>query len=499
MNLAILIGVSEYDSQNNLPACKHDVELMQGILDASKKYSNILTIDSNTSTSQVKLKITEFIKQHQPQPIDELFFYFSGHGFFNGTEFLYILSDYDNKKPKSTSLENGELDVLIKSLSPKLTVKIVDACNSGVSYIKDPDALSKHVATSKEGFQNCYFMFSSGEEQYSFADDYYSFFTKAIGEAVVSATNETIRYKDIIDYVSDTFSLNSEQSPVFVSQATFTEIFVEPVTKESKSKLLTKLNLVTQSVTEANKHSLKELVEQDAKRFFSEHSAIEVYNKLTQMTSDSFVFKGECKDLFDIRIDTYTDYSKIPNLKSLAEWADKNSENVFVKAIKQPKEVSKRQLKLNSRFFGNTAIRNLMIGGGLVGNDLKDNENFEWVTETVYEPVSLESTVDVDFNAIVILAKTKYPNINSMIMYILPFLGRTKLILFSGTAPYKPSGWESEELQTSYVRWSSQSIELIKKEELGSYIEKLAQDFESQVTNPILEAFKITPPEKTKK
>ncbi len=73
MNLAILIGVSEYDSQNNLPACKHDVELMQGILDASKKYSNILTIDSNTSTSQVKLKITEFIKQHQPQPIDELF------------------------------------------------------------------------------------------------------------------------------------------------------------------------------------------------------------------------------------------------------------------------------------------------------------------------------------------------------------------------------------------------------------------------------------------
>ncbi|HAV8844772.1 TPA: caspase family protein, partial [Escherichia coli] len=122
MKLAILIGVSDYNSQQNLPASKNDVKLIKSMLDFSDGYDDLLYIDTETNTRQIKGRLSEFIERHSSDDIDELFFYFSGHGLFDGSDFHYILSDFDAEKIKSTSLENSELDTMIKSLKPCLTI-----------------------------------------------------------------------------------------------------------------------------------------------------------------------------------------------------------------------------------------------------------------------------------------------------------------------------------------------------------------------------------------
>lgn len=480
MKIAILIGVSEYLSQPNLPASKNDVSLIKSILDLSGEYSDVLYIDSETNTRQIKNKISEFIAQNTGCEIDELFFYFSGHGVFNGADFYYVMSDFDGGKIKSTSLENNELDTMIKSLSPKLTVKIVDACNSGVSYIKDPGALSKHIDESKFGFSKCYFMFSSEDAQYSFADSHLSFFTKAIGKAIASAEEETIRYKDIMDFVSDEFNGNENQSPVFVNQASFTEVFIKAVTSESKKLIADTLSVASDIVADVKKQPLKELVIEDAKRYFSEEKAMEIYDSIPGAVAKHFKFKGELKDLFDLNIEPINNYDTIPRLSLLAEWVDSNNEELFVTAKKERRERQVRRPKSNISTF-------------LIGFSANDEDHYKWVTEYYQAPVSIESLLDCSYKVVSVFAKAKYPNINSVKLYVLPFLSKTKLVILSSMISYKPSGWESEIMIGDNIKWTPHTIDLISIEELDVYLSGLAKNFESEILNTILKNFNLLP------
>jgi len=79
-NLAILIGVSEYDSYDNLEGCQADFGVMKKIITASGKFQvdDSLFLDTNTTSSHVKLKLSEFIEDHRGSEIAEVFFYFFG-------------------------------------------------------------------------------------------------------------------------------------------------------------------------------------------------------------------------------------------------------------------------------------------------------------------------------------------------------------------------------------------------------------------------------------
>lgn len=92
MNIAILIGVSNYDKASDLPACFNDVNILNKIISHGDKYQSKLFIDSGTNSSLVKSKMSEFIRKHEGTEIDELFFYFSGHGLFSDDEFYYAES-----------------------------------------------------------------------------------------------------------------------------------------------------------------------------------------------------------------------------------------------------------------------------------------------------------------------------------------------------------------------------------------------------------------------
>ncbi len=485
MKLAVLIGVSEYASQQNLSASKNDVKLVKSMLDLSNEYSDILYIEHDTNTRQVKSKLSEFIERHSQQEIDELFFYFSGHGLFDGSEFHYILSDFDSSKIKSTSLENGELDIMMKSLKPKLTVKIVDACNSGVPYIKDPIALSKHIDESKLGFSKCYFMFSSEDAQFSFADTHLSFFTKAIGEAVAYIAESSIRYKDIIDYISDKFSRNENQSPVFVNQASFTETFIKNITTESKKIIEGALSVIPESLVSTKQQPLKDLVIRDAARYFNEKTALAIYESLPVIVQKQFKFRGDAKDLFDVVINSFDSYDAIPKLPLLAEWVDKNNDDLFVKAITERKERSVRKPKRRTLA---SSLSSMNLWGSI---DDDDDDNYRWVTEHYYSPTSIESLLNCTYKMIAVMAKSKYPNVNSAKLFILPLLSKTRLVILSCTASFKPSGWDEETLVDNQIKWTPNVIELIEKDDIEKYFDELAKRFEKEVLSPVLKIFNI--------
>src|ERR1700738_3156993 len=165
--LGVVIAVSEYGGDaSGLPACRQDGAAIAHVLKSSGLFDEILHIDAETIGSNVKQRLADFAKVHKGKPVDEVFFYFTGHGEFVGDEFYYLLTDYQAKKRNQTSLENSELDGIVRALSPKLFVKIVDACQSVVTYIKTADDFRDYLKAADKKFEKLYFMFSSQTAQF---------------------------------------------------------------------------------------------------------------------------------------------------------------------------------------------------------------------------------------------------------------------------------------------------------------------------------------------
>ena len=77
-NVAILIGNSRYDSLRPLPCCKADLHAMRELLDATEKYSGTYIVE-DFDADTLKTKVREAIQDNIST--EELFVYFTGHGF----------------------------------------------------------------------------------------------------------------------------------------------------------------------------------------------------------------------------------------------------------------------------------------------------------------------------------------------------------------------------------------------------------------------------------
>ena len=157
MNIAIVIGVSKYPGQEII-APKKDADRINQLLRATKKYENdILYITENTVAATVKAQLRSFLQSYDKQEIEEVFYYFSGHGIFEDREFYMLCSDYDKSKRNTTSLQNSEIDSFIRVLEPKLTVKVIDACFSGYRYVKDESFASPDNILLRKNIGERYF------------------------------------------------------------------------------------------------------------------------------------------------------------------------------------------------------------------------------------------------------------------------------------------------------------------------------------------------------
>ncbi|MEH2007648.1 caspase family protein [Nostoc sp.] len=233
MNIAIVIGISNYFNYSEgqeIIAPQKDASRIDKLLKATQKYQNILYITENTTATSVKDQIRSFLQSYDKQEIEieEVFYYFSGHGILEDQEFYMLCSDYDKSKKNTTTLQNSEIDSFIRVLEPKLTVKIIDACFSGYRYLKDNSFGYGGNISSEKTLKNVIFMASSHDDQQSQMMGEDSFFTAKFIEGALSVKiGGKVLYRDIQGFIADEFRSMITQRPFFTTQNTGTEVFTE--------------------------------------------------------------------------------------------------------------------------------------------------------------------------------------------------------------------------------------------------------------------------------
>jgi len=331
MNIGIVIGVSNYLRVNPLPGCVADAKSIKLLLELTGKCEDILFITENTDSKNVKSRLAAFVKKYESSDIDEVIFYFSGHGLFDDDEFYYVLSDYAENKTKQTSLENNELDSLLRSLSAKLTVKIVDACQAGTRYVKDPDMFRKYLAQSEKTFDKCYFFYSSQNDQSSYQSESISDFTLSFLDAFIGRPNQEVRYKDVMDTIADKFSSKTKQTPFFVVQGNHTEIFgfINQDVSHELNRITSGFGGEEEKLSEDSCKSLIQLVQEEAGLFCTKSEAIDSLKTLEQSIL-SFSFGVEANEFFNVKIKSEIDSNVPVNTEYVGKNLNSNSHEYMV-------------------------------------------------------------------------------------------------------------------------------------------------------------------------
>lgn len=473
MNIAILISVSKYtDSRNDLPACANDFALIDSILTHSGKFTEVLRLESDTTSSKVKSELARFVKEQKGKNIDELFFFYTGHGELHLDDFYFVLSDFDEDRRQQTALSNAELDSMMRSLSPSLTIKLVDACHSGVPYVKNANILEKSLDVSKGKYDRCYFMFSSQKEQPSFQDAHLSDFTESFAQSISQRSQDTIRYKDIADFISDEFQHKGQQTPAFVLQSDLTDVFCT-ITPDMRKDL--KGQLQRASTSPASKkddsettttttpppeppRSLHDLVALEAEKFCTENEAMtaleELKAGLAQHTLD-----GDLSDLYELDTEVKSDFYGVPKMDSIAAWLDKNENDYFVEVQYRDEEYEDtvKVPKVYSGLMG-SHLRTL---ASLQGNDYE----YRTVTRTRKVPDGIRLTATPPFCAIEVRLTPKYENLPWWTEFIVLAFSKSTARLFYALVRLKEQNW-SERVLVGEIKWKTKEVSLKDRDKL---------------------------------
>ena len=343
-NLAILIGIADYKHINKLSPCDRDIGLISSILDISEKYQEVLLLNNSPFGATAKDQIAEFIRQNQEFDINEIFIYYTGHGTRVKDDFLYLFADFDEQKLEQTSLRNSEFDAMLKSLKPKLTVKVIDACQAGTEYIKSNQELQMIFdKSSKESFNKAYFLFSSSSSESSIALQDFSVFTKSFAKSLLGFENQNVRYRDIMAYISDDNTVKKHQTPLFIQQADNTEVFIsvsEKITEflasqfeieneQEESKYIDDGDLVSSVGENLFLSALVKKVRNKGEDFCSEEEAIESITHLKTFLSNYEWSDDIANHLFDITQEFSTSIPYLASRKEIAKWLSNTKEEYF--------------------------------------------------------------------------------------------------------------------------------------------------------------------------
>ena len=491
MKIACLLGISKYDNCSDLPACKNDVELMKTLLEATDEYEQVLKIDGNRSSSKIKQQIVSFMTQYKGQEIDQVFFYYTGHGDFDGNDFFYVLSDFEDNRKKQTVIENTELDNWLRLLKPKLAIKVVDACHAGVQYIKDPDVFQKFLNKTPESFRSCYFLFSSQKDQFSYQDNSLSDFTHSLAKSVTSFQGTEIRFKDMIDSVSDEFTSNSKQTPFFITQATNTELFAAVDTRLRKQISSELQRYAGQSTftpgkadtqIEATKMSLVERVKADAESYCTKEEVLLTINKVHDYWKD-FEYTGEVSKLYKFEYTPLPSIeSEVPRIISIGKWLSENDNDYFALPTYR-EETYEKEIEVPVRRRGlaaTIAIASLY--------------NREYETKTVTRTRNVINgyrlTQDIEYPAISITASPKYENLCWYDCHITFVFSKTRIRFFYLFSSFRESNWEQRTRQPEET-WRMFATKFKGNDMLESGLDKISESFILHIMAPINSKFGI--------
>jgi hypothetical protein len=471
MNIGIVLGVSEYQNTSNLPGCLNDASSFKQLLELSNKCEDILYLTENTESSNIKSKIASFVSKYQTNDIDEVIFYFTGHGLFEDDEFYYVLSDYSSSKKKQTSLENSELDNLLRSLSAKLTVKIVDACQSGTRYVKDPDTFQKYLNKSEQSYDKCYFFYSSQNDQSSYQNSFISDFTASFLNTFISRPNQDVRYKDIMDTLTDSFSSNPKQTPFFVMQGNYTEHFGQ-ISNDAVvvlQKAITSAASTTGKPTDSHK-SLLQLVQEQADLYCTESEAFQSVDNVSQ-TINTLSLPADVEALYELDVKIQSDSSIPVSTNYIGKYLSDCEIDYLVSIDKQ------------------TKTRTVRKGGFFPASFMLRGEDVPTVEEEYEVAVGAESTTSLPYDHIFIRSSAKYPTVNDSGCIIIPYVSQTKIVIFSVNFLYRTREWDVKEINKSTCEWTYFDEYIKEDEKIKKKIISLFENYVNFTINPLKEKF----------
>ncbi len=435
MNLALLIGIEKYERLPSLPACTNDLVNIHEILKATNKYQEIKTLDVS-SAEEVKKSLREFFSKFSNNPnVDEVFFYFSGHGGYQN-DALFCCSDFDDKRASTTSISNAELDDLLRSVNPKVAVKVIDACQSGAPYIKDSgDGFVKSLGASRLSSFIC--MASSQHDQSSYASSTASYFTSAWVEAALSKSTGDVLYRDIQAVLADAFASIPGQTPYFVTQGSGLEIF-SAVTKEMCTLSISRTSNSDSFSTGKN---IEEILQLEIARNDSHHvehaEAIAAIESGFDLLSSKKISDNLVNKFYKKTIDTSFKLTDLPQKKSFAEFGENQG--------------WQKKYFIDIQFETYTAkISNPMsiLGYG--------NSGKEYTVERS-RPVFIMSTEALPIEAVQISLDSNNPSLPSYRTYIGVIHSHTEIMVLSATASLIQKGWSRKEIDLSEIEWKYHS------------------------------------------
>jgi hypothetical protein len=470
-NLAIIIAVSNYPNPvHNLPGCLTDAHWMAKLLSATNKYNEILCLDKDTKSNELKEELISFIEKYKTQKVDEVFFYYTGHGDFHDNEFYCLLSDFSASKRKQTSLSNSEVDNFLRLLGADLTVKIVDACHSGVAYIKDNNAIEKRLNESKQEFKKCYFMFSCFIDQSSYQRTFSEFTQSFINSVIRSDSNKT-RYSHLMDYIADEFQKNSLQTPFFITQADHTETFCS-LDASTKEELLKELESFSKSsdLDEEKSSRLEDFVKRDAEYYCNEEELLKALEEIQDFFIN-YTFSSDLTSLYKVTPEFLNSYNGLSNIyesrsiTSIGNWLKENENNYFA-------EISYRRERITP-FSANEKLL------GTVGR-LPSDPKIEY--KSVVSGFDL--TVVVPFKQILIQANPKYHNTDLHKCYIVFIFSKVDIKFFYFFSSFKSKNWDNYTPGIS-SEWQIVDSKIKDSTKLKESISDILKQFELSILEPI--------------
>lgn len=476
MNIGIVIGVSDYQNVQSLPGCAHDAHAIKQLLQMVDKCEDILylTESASTTSKSVKSKLTNFVQKYTTEDIEEVIFYFTGHGLFEENQFYYVLSDYEESKKRQTCLSNDELDNLLRNLSANLTIKIVDACQSGMRYVKDPDVFRKYLQESEKNFDKCYFYYSSQNNQYSYQNDEISDFTLAFLNSFANRKNQEIRYKDIMDSLADAFSSNSKQTPFFVMQGNCTEVF--GFISEGISKAIDDVIRVehkSENKQSLEQKSLIQYIEEQASIYCNKEQALECLEILRREVNE-YEFDDEINQIFDYKIEFQSDINVQINTDYIGNYFLNTETNYFVhiQKEKRTREVT------NHNVFAGSVVSRIMSG-----------EVLPKVKQDYSAVAGANSSVKLPFEQINIRLESKYPNINDTGCLIFPYVSQTKVAILVCYLMYETKEWDVKKIAESTSEWSNFETLIKEETEIQNIVKEALNNYIKYTLDPIVEQF----------
>lgn len=499
MRLAIILGVAEYSELHDIPGCSSDARLVDSLLLTTGHYDRRLCLEGRLAAVDTKRKILKFLKRLEGEPIEEIFFYFSGHGDLIDNELMFPLSDYVKQRRHATSIENLEVDNWIRNLKPERTIKILDCCSSGISYIKSADVTEIALRKSAESTLGiCYFLMSSQSGMPSYAGPLLSPFTEAILRCAIDMPPGPVRYKDLIDAVVDRYHNEGSQVPQFIIQAPMTEVFYNQTEESIKklSQLMADFDMKRAEGDDAEEdspmepqRSLVSLVQEDATSCISKSEASDILKQLRKVLTERDPSSESYGKLYKNFLSFDTSTEDLPSADVIGNWIRSNGDQLFASPTYEEPVLDKFQRVTRNieslQQMGAWPYHNL---GDIIAATLRSPLDYLPPTRQESKVDGFLSSAGLEFDVCKIIAVSQFPNLPEFEMGLVFLWSRRKLFCFDYESQRIEDGWEKRR-SPDHVKWSCEEFINPEGKAVSSSLDSKVSVFEEFVLDRIRKQF----------